>query len=54
MTDNQILQLLLDTQEWQTFECKRAAVQPHKLLSIFDPVKKRRPLLFSEWLKINR
>lgn len=32
MTDNQILQLLLDTQEWQTFECKRAAAQPHKLL----------------------
>lgn len=27
-----ILQLLLDTQEWQSFECKRAAAQPAKLL----------------------
>ena len=32
MTDQEILQLFLDTQEWQTFECKRAAVQPRKLL----------------------
>ena len=32
MTDQEILQLFLDTQEWQTFECKRAAVQPGKLL----------------------
>lgn len=32
MTDKEILQLFLDTQEWQQFECKRAAVQPHKLL----------------------
>lgn len=32
ITDREILQLFLDTQEWQTFECKRAAVQPRKLL----------------------
>jgi len=32
MTDKEILKLFLDTQEWQQFECKRAAVQPHKLL----------------------
>jgi len=32
MTDQEILQLFLDTQEWQTFECKRAAVQPGRLL----------------------
>lgn len=32
MTDQEILQLFLDTQEWQNFECKRAAVQPRKLL----------------------
>ena len=32
MIDQEILQLFLDTQEWQTFECKRAAVQPGKLL----------------------
>ena len=32
ITDQEILQLFLDTQEWQTFECKRATVQPGKLL----------------------
>lgn len=32
MTDQEILQLFLDTQEWQSFECKRAAVQPGRLL----------------------
>lgn len=32
MTDPEILQLFLDTQEWQFFECKRAAAQPVKLL----------------------
>ncbi|MBI4680125.1 MAG: putative DNA binding domain-containing protein [Nitrospirae bacterium] len=32
MTDQEILQLFLDYQEWQTFECKRAAIQPSKLL----------------------
>jgi len=32
MTDQEILQLFLDTQEWQKFECKRAAVQPARLL----------------------
>lgn len=32
MTDQEIVQLFLDTKEWQSFECKRAAVQPAKLL----------------------
>lgn len=32
MTDMEILQLFLDAQEWQLFECKRAAIQPAKLL----------------------
>ena len=32
MTDQEILQIFLDTQEWQRFECKRAAIQPSKLL----------------------
>src|SRR3989344_5899607 len=32
MTDKEILQLFLETHEWQQFECKRAAVQPHRLL----------------------
>lgn len=32
MTDQEIIQLFLDTDEWQSFECKRAAVQPSKLL----------------------
>jgi len=32
MTDMEILQLFLDAQEWQIFECKRAAIQPAKLL----------------------
>ena len=32
MADQEILQLFLDTQEWQSFECKRAAVQPARLL----------------------
>ena len=32
MTDSEILKIFLKTQEWQTFECKRAAIQPAKLL----------------------
>jgi ATP-dependent DNA helicase RecG len=32
LTDIELLKLFLDIQEWQTFECKRAAVQPSKLL----------------------
>lgn len=32
MTDQEILKLFLDTREWQTFECKRAAIKPSKLL----------------------
>lgn len=32
MTDQEIIKLFLDTKEWQTFECKRAAIQPAKLL----------------------
>ena len=32
MNDQEILQIFLDTQEWQTFECKRAAIEPAKLL----------------------
>lgn len=32
MEDKDIVQLFLDTQEWQTFECKRAAIKPSDLL----------------------
>jgi len=32
MTDQELLKIFLDTDEWQNFECKRAAVQPRKLL----------------------
>lgn len=32
MTNQELLKIFLDTEEWQTFECKRAAVQPAKLL----------------------
>ncbi len=32
MDDKEIVQIFLDTQEWQTFECKRAAIEPAKLL----------------------
>ncbi|MDO8609645.1 MAG: putative DNA binding domain-containing protein [bacterium] len=32
MTDQEILKILLENQEWQTFECKRAAILPSKLL----------------------
>lgn len=32
MTDKEIVQVFLETKEWQTFECKRAAIQPYKLL----------------------
>jgi len=32
MTDQEILKIFLETQEWQCFECKRAAVQPAKAL----------------------
>lgn len=30
--DREIVQIFLDTQEWSTFECKRAAIEPSKLL----------------------
>lgn len=32
MGDNNLIQILLDNREWQSFECKRAAVQPYRLL----------------------
>ncbi len=32
MTDNEIVKFFLDTEEWQTFECKRAAIKPADLL----------------------
>jgi len=32
MEDKEIIELLLDQEEWQTFECKRAAISPSKLL----------------------
>jgi len=32
MEDKEIVQIFLDTEEWQAFECKRAAIEPSKLL----------------------
>lgn len=32
MPDKDLLQLLLDYQEWQNFDCKRAAAEPHRFL----------------------
>lgn len=32
MNDNEIIKIFLDTHEWQTFECKRAAIKPSDLL----------------------
>ena len=32
MNDEDIVKIFLDTQEWQTFECKRAAIKPSDLL----------------------
>jgi len=32
MSDQKLLEIFLDANEWQSFECKRAAVQPYKLL----------------------
>jgi ATP-dependent DNA helicase RecG len=32
MTDKEIVKIFMDTQEWQTFECKRAAIRPADLL----------------------
>ncbi|MFH0779959.1 MAG: RNA-binding domain-containing protein [Parcubacteria group bacterium] len=32
MNDREIIKIFLDTQEWQTFECKRAAIKPSDLL----------------------
>ncbi len=32
MTDKELISLFLGTNEWQTFECKRALIQPIKLL----------------------
>ena len=30
MEDKDIVKIFLDTQEWQTFECKRAAIRPER------------------------
>ena len=32
--DKDLVQIFLDTQEWSTFECKRAAIDPSKLLEV--------------------
>ncbi|NCU32545.1 MAG: hypothetical protein EOM23_06355 [Candidatus Moranbacteria bacterium] len=32
MTDKELLDFIMEEREWQTFECKRAAVKPSKLL----------------------
>lgn len=32
MNNHEIVKFFLDTQEWQTFECKRATIEPAKLL----------------------
>lgn len=32
MNDQEIVKIFLDTHEWQTFECKRAAIEPSRLL----------------------
>ena len=32
MEDKEIVKLFLEMQEWQSFECKRAAIDPSKLL----------------------
>ena len=32
MEDKDIVKIFLDTQEWQTFECKRAAIKPSDIL----------------------
>jgi hypothetical protein len=32
MNDQEIIKIFLDTQEWKTFECKRAAIKPADLL----------------------
>jgi ATP-dependent DNA helicase RecG len=34
MKDIDIVKIFLDTQEWQTFECKRAAIRPADLLEV--------------------
>ena len=34
MKDQDIVKIFLDTQEWQTFECKRAAIRPADLLEV--------------------
>jgi ATP-dependent DNA helicase RecG len=32
MDDNEMLKIFLETQEWRSFECKRDAIDPSKLL----------------------
>ena len=32
MQDQDVIKIFLDTEEWQTFECKRAAIQPAQFL----------------------
>lgn len=32
MTDQDLIDIFLDAREWQTFDCKRAAVKPPKIL----------------------
>ena len=34
MKDQDIVKIFLDTEEWQTFECKRAAIRPADLLEV--------------------
>ena len=34
MENQDLVEIFLDTQEWQTFECKRAAIEPAKLLEM--------------------
>jgi ATP-dependent DNA helicase RecG len=32
MSDSDAIDIFLDTREWQTFDCKRAAIKPSKIL----------------------
>jgi len=40
MEDKEIVQIFLGTQEWQTFECKRAAIRPSQYSVINDKIVK--------------
>ena len=52
MKDTDIIKIFLDAHEWQTFECKRAAIRPADLLETVVAFANRMAVLSLSGLKI--